>query len=90
MQAAELRDLLERAIRRLPDKHRAAVVPRDIERLSTAEVAEILGLRQAAFKRRLQRGRMTLRADVSGYVGEDDRPRARPLHEASRVRVPRR
>ena len=78
LEAAELRDVLERAIRRLPEKYRAAVVLRDIERLSTAQAAEILGLREAAFKSRLHRGRMALRADVARYVGEDDRASARP------------
>ncbi len=78
LEAAELRDVLERAIRRLPEKHRAAVVLRDIEQLSTAEAAEILGLREAAFKSRLHRGRMTLREEVARYIDEDDQPAARP------------
>lgn len=70
VESAELREALEQAIRRLPEKYRAAVVLRDIERLSTAEAAELLGLREAAFKSRLHRGRMTLRADVARYVLE--------------------
>ncbi len=69
---AELRALLEQAIRRLPDKYRAAVVLRDVEGLSTAEAAEVLGLREAAFKSRLHRGRMALRAAVAHYVLGDD------------------
>ncbi len=71
-QDAELRDLLEQEIRRLPDKYRAAVVLRDVEGLSTAEAAEVLGLREAAFKSRLHRGRMSLRAAVAHYVVDDD------------------
>ncbi len=78
LEAAELREALERAIRRLPEKYRAAVVLRDIEQLSTAEAAEILGLREAAFKSRLHRGRMALRAEVARYVDEEDRPPRRP------------
>ncbi len=78
LEAAELREVLERAIRRLPEKYRAAVVLRDIEQLSTAEAAEILGLREADFKSRLHRGRMTLRAEVARYVGEEARPPRRP------------
>jgi len=69
---AELRALLEQAIRRLPDKYRAAVVLRDVEGLSTAEAAEVLGLREATFKSRLHRGRMALRAAVAHYVLGDD------------------
>lgn len=78
LEAAELREVLERAVRRLPEKYRAAVVLRDIEQLSTAEAAEILGLREAALKSRLHRGRMTLRAEVARYVDEEDRPPRRP------------
>lgn len=69
---SELRDVLEQAVRRLPEKYRAPVVLRDIEGLTTEEAAESLGLHQAAFKSRLHRGRMALRRDVAGYVlGED-------------------
>jgi len=70
---AELRALLEREIRRLPAKYRAAVVLRDVEGLSTAEAAEVLGLREAAFKSRLHRGRMALRAAVAHYVLDDEK-----------------
>jgi RNA polymerase sigma-70 factor (ECF subfamily) len=76
VEAAELRRVLERAIRRLPEKYRAAVVLRDVERLSTAEAAELLGLREAAFKSRLHRGRMALRADVALYVLDAEEPPA--------------
>ncbi len=72
IETRELRDVLEQGIRRLPDKYRAAVVLRDVERLSTAEAAELLGLREAAFKSRLHRGRMTLRAHVARYVSDDE------------------
>lgn len=68
----ELRDVLEQGIRQLPEKYRAAVVLRDVERLSTAEAAELLGLREAAFKSRLHRGRMTLRTHVARYVSADE------------------
>ena len=79
-EASELRDALEQAIRRLPEKYRAAVVLRDIEGLSTTEAAEVLGLREAAFKSRLHRGRMRLRADIAPYVldHEDDRSERGP------------
>jgi len=82
-ETAELRDVLEQAIRRLPPKYRSAVVLRDVEGLSTAEAARLLGLREAAFKSRLHRGRMTLRAAVADYVSDDNdalpQPRCREL-----------
>jgi RNA polymerase sigma-70 factor (ECF subfamily) len=75
VEQSELRDVLERAVRRLPEKYRAPVVLRDIEGLSTTEAAEVLGLNEAAFKSRLHRGRMALRRDVANYVlGEDGKP----------------
>ena len=52
-----------------PTQWRDAVVLRDIEGLSTEEAAEIIGVRQAAFKSRLHRGRMRLRALLEPYVG---------------------
>jgi len=71
-EAAELRGLLEEAIRGLPEPHRVAVVLRDVEGLSTSEAAEALGLREAAFKSRLHRGRLALRARVAPYVLDED------------------
>ena len=68
---AELRAVLDQEIRLLPAKYRAAVVLRDVEGLSTTEAAEMLGLREAAFKSRLHRGRMSLRAAVAHYVLDD-------------------
>jgi RNA polymerase sigma-70 factor, ECF subfamily len=59
---------VERALAQLPDEWRAAVVLRDIEGLSTQEAAEIVGARPAAFKSRLHRGRMQLRALLEPYL----------------------
>jgi RNA polymerase sigma-70 factor, ECF subfamily len=59
---------LERALDQLPADWRAAVVLRDVEGLSTQEAAEIAGVRQAAFKTRLHRGRMQLRALLEPYL----------------------
>jgi len=60
---------LERALAELPPDWRAAVVLRDIEALSTEEAAAAVGLREAAFKSRLHRGRMRLRALLEPYLG---------------------
>lgn len=69
---SELRGVLEQAVRRLPAKYRAPVILRDVEGLSTAEAADVLGLSEAGFKSRLHRGRMALRRDVAGYVLDED------------------
>ncbi|MEO7197593.1 MAG: sigma-70 family RNA polymerase sigma factor [Solirubrobacterales bacterium] len=50
------------ALRELPVDLRAPVVLRDVEGLSTGEAASVLDLGEAAFKSRLHRGRMALRA----------------------------
>jgi len=64
---AELRRELDRAIGGLPVDHRAALVLRDIEGLSTAQAAAVLGLREAAFKSRLHRARTALRLALAHH-----------------------
>ncbi len=64
----EFERLLEQALDELPGEWRDAVVLRDIEGLSTEDAAEIVGVRQAAFKSRLHRGRMQLRALLEPYL----------------------
>ena len=64
----EFEQTLERALEELPTEWRAAVVLRDIEGLSTHEAAEIVGVGEAAFKSRLHRGRMRLRALLEPYL----------------------
>jgi RNA polymerase sigma-70 factor (ECF subfamily) len=64
----EFGQLLESALDELPADWRAAVVLRDLEGLSTEEAADVVGVRQAAFKSRLHRGRMQLRALLEPYL----------------------
>ena len=59
--SSELRALLERAIDTLPDGMREVFVLRDVEGLSTTEVAECLGVTADVVKTRLSRGRAALR-----------------------------
>jgi len=62
---AELRELegaLRRAIEQLEPPYRTALVLRDIEGLSTREAAEIVGVREGAFKSRLHQARLRVRA----------------------------
>ena len=63
---------LEAALAQLPAEWRAAVVLRDIEGLSTHEAAEVVGVREAAFKSRLHRGRMQLRALLEPYLSPEE------------------
>ena len=59
--AGELRDLLEWAIDELPPGMREVFVLREVEGLSTSEVAECLGVSDDVVKTRLSRGRAILR-----------------------------
>ena len=63
----EIRQLIERGILGLPAKYRVVVMLRDIEQLSTDEVARQLGLSVPAVKVRLLRGRLMLREWLSPY-----------------------
>jgi RNA polymerase sigma-70 factor (ECF subfamily) len=49
------------AINRLPDDYRMVVILRDLEELSTAETAQILGISEGAVRVRLHRARQALR-----------------------------
>jgi RNA polymerase sigma-70 factor (ECF subfamily) len=69
----EFEAILERALAELPTDWRAAVVLRDIEGLSTEAAAAAAGVRQAAFKSRLHRGRMQLRALLEPYLALEER-----------------
>ena len=59
---------LAAALAQLPPEWRAAVVLRDLEGLSTADAAAAAGVREAAFKSRLHRGRMQLRTLLEPYL----------------------
>ncbi len=64
--------LAERAregLARLPEVYRDAFVLRDLEELSTEEVAELLGIEAAAVRQRVHRARLMLRGYLSHLVG---------------------
>jgi RNA polymerase sigma-70 factor, ECF subfamily len=64
--AADLAARSEAALASLPEDARAVVVLRDIEGLSTKEVAELLGVSENVVKVRLHRAHARLRALVLG------------------------
>ena len=70
LEQTDLRGVLEDAIRALPLEYRAPVILRDVEGLSTAEAAEVMGLSEPAFKSRLHRGRLVLRRVLDEYFLE--------------------
>ncbi|MFY9688440.1 MAG: peroxidase-related enzyme [Candidatus Acidiferrales bacterium] len=64
---SEMRQLVERGILALPARYRVVVMLRDIQQLSTDEVAQQLGLSVPAVKTRLLRGRLMLREWLSPH-----------------------
>ena len=65
---SELGDRLREGIDMLPDDLKAAVVLRDIEELSNAEAAQVIGISVSALKSRLHRGRVLLRKHLEEYL----------------------
>jgi RNA polymerase sigma-70 factor, ECF subfamily len=60
LERRETRRIVRGAIERLPEPYRAVLVLRDIEELSTKEVAELLDITTSAVKVRLHRARQAL------------------------------
>jgi RNA polymerase sigma-70 factor (ECF subfamily) len=67
---AEARQEMEQAIAGLPESLRATFILRDIQGLSGAETAEVLGVTVQAVKNRLHRARLKLRGRLSSYFVE--------------------
>lgn len=62
LDAAARRERLRLALLDLPDTQREIIVLRDLEGLSTREVASVVGISEDNVKQRLHRGRVALRA----------------------------
>jgi RNA polymerase sigma-70 factor (ECF subfamily) len=64
-----LADRAREGIERLPDLYRDPFVLRDLEEMSTAEVARALGIEPATVRQRVHRARLMLRGYLSDLVG---------------------
>ena len=64
LHSEEQRKILYQALQELPEKERAAIVLRDIEGLSTAEVAEILNSSEATVRSQICTARLKIRKAV--------------------------
>jgi RNA polymerase sigma-70 factor (ECF subfamily) len=69
-ESREFLQAIDEALAELPVDYRSAVTLRDVEGLSTAEAAEVLGIGERALKSRLHRGRMALRSELDHYFKE--------------------
>ena len=61
--------VLELSLRMLPEKERAALVLRDLEGLSTAEVARVLGSSEATVRSQVSKARVKVKGFVERYFG---------------------
>src|SRR5450432_2065520 len=64
---AERRQALKMSLRMLPEKERAALVLRDLEGLSTQEVARVLGSSEATVRSQISKARVKVRGFVERY-----------------------
>jgi len=84
LQRKELRDALERAMAALDSKYREVLTCRDVQHLSIAETAQILGITEASVKTRLLRARLQMRdalapgIDGSWTTGRAEFKKVRP------------
>lgn len=78
----EAREVIDRALAKLPADFRLTLVLKDIAELSVAEVAEVLGVKEATVKTRVHRARLMLRRELARVL-----PRRRPAAEPSHGRT---
>ncbi|MGD2114372.1 MAG: RNA polymerase sigma factor [Acidobacteriota bacterium] len=84
----EAREVVDRALETLPPDFRIALVLKDIAELSVAEVARVLGVKEATVKTRVHRARLALRKalekELPGPAGPGGAaPRATGAHPRS-------
>ncbi len=65
----QLGDRIIAALEQLDDSYRTVFVLRDLEELSTEEVADLLGMTPGAVRQRLHRARLMLRGYLGNLVG---------------------
>jgi len=77
----EIRELLDRNIKSLPDDYRGVFVLRDIDGFTNREVGKLLGISTPAVKSRLHRARTLLRRRIKSHLNQA-RQRAESLEAA--------
>ena len=75
-ESPKLKDLLDKEIKRLPEKYKTAFILRDVDSLSYEEIAQVLSIPLGTVKSRVNRARAILRKRL--------RPRMEELYELSK------
>lgn len=76
--AEEMREVLNKAIEKLPKEYKEIFILRDIEGLSNQEVSDILGESLATIKSRIHRARLFIRQEIDSYFKKDGIPMIQP------------
>lgn len=76
----ELREIVRQATLALPTQYRMVLVLRDMEQLSTKEVAEALEISEQNVKIRLHRARLFLRQELEQYFIKQNGPNGATQH----------
>lgn len=77
----ETRRLLDEALGKLDEKHRLVFLLRDVEGVSIAETAKMLGLTESNVKMRLLRARLQLREELTRTLGDPAKRVERGQHQ---------
>jgi RNA polymerase sigma-70 factor (ECF subfamily) len=65
LERKEVREALTKALNSLGEKYRTVLILRDVQQLSIAETAQVLGISEANVKTRLSRARLQLRDAIA-------------------------
>ena len=79
LERKELRDALASALNSLPEKYRTVMILRDVQQLSIAETAQILGISEANVKTRLSRARLQMRDALAPGLATVPDPSTLPI-----------
>jgi RNA polymerase sigma-70 factor (ECF subfamily) len=66
----EAAEIVDRGLAKLPPEYRLPLVLKEIAELSLRQIGEILGVKEATVKTRVHRGRLILRSELTGQLGE--------------------
>jgi DNA-directed RNA polymerase specialized sigma24 family protein len=69
---SELKVILEKVIRQLPEKYRTVFIMREIENMNVAETGECLDLSEVNVKVRLNRAKVMLKNALGSYYQKEE------------------